>query len=152
MLITQRMAQLGIIEQKPVNINLASHPYGRLVLGDIYTGKLGLLSVGKDNVVKDASIDDSGYTGSISVKSITRRNIVVGVRVYTKDAYSGGLVLKNIQKKNVVVGTSVGSDKYAGQLSPISLSTKMVVVGNKVDSNEAYSGIVRVIQIVKEEV
>lgn len=153
MLITQRTAQLGVIEQKPRDINLASHPYSALIVGDVYRGGLSLLSATKVRIVKDVSVNDGGYIGSINVKSISKRGVVSRLDVYTKDAYCGGLILDSIQKKTIVVDVLVDDNSsYAGVLTPMSLSTKVAVVENRVDSKEAYSGIVKVTQLVKEEV
>lgn len=122
MLILHRMAQLGVMTQKPVNIDLVSHPYPILVEEQAYQSNVSMILLRK---IRREIQGHEAYTPAVGMLSISKRSIVKRLGIQGGEAYTPAVEMISLVKKDIVV-TNFSDDKtgYIGSAKMLSIVKK----------------------------
>ena len=122
MLILHRMTQLGVMTQKPVNIDLVSHPYPILVVEQAYQSNVSMILLRK---IRREIQGHEAYTPAVGMLSISKRNIVKRLGIQGGEAYTPAVEMISLVKKDIVV-TNFSDDKtgYIGSAKMLSIVKK----------------------------
>lgn len=122
MLILHRMAQLGVMTQKPVNIDLVSHPYPILEVEQAYQSNVSMILLRK---IRREIQGHEAYTPAVGMLSISKRSIVKRLGIQGGEAYTPAVEMISLVKKDVVV-TNFSDDKtgYIGSAKMLSIVKK----------------------------
>ena len=124
MLILHRMTQLGVMTQKPVNIDLVSHPYPRPILGveQAYQSNVSMILLRK---IRREIQGHEAYTPAVGMLSISKRNNVKRLGIQGGEAYTPAVEMISLVKKDVVV-SNFSDDKtgYIGSAKMLSIVKK----------------------------
>lgn len=122
MLILHRMAQLGVMTQKPVNIDLVSHPYPILEVEQAYQSNVSMILLRK---IRREIQGHEAYTPAVGMLSISKRNIVKRLGIQGGEAYTPAVEMISLVKKDIVV-TNFSDDKtgYIGSAKMLSIVKK----------------------------
>ena len=122
MLILHRMTQLGVMTQKPVNIDLASRPYPILVVEQAYQSNVSMILLKK---IRREIQGHEAYTPAVGMLSISKRNIVKRLGIQGGEAYTPAVEMISLVKKDIVV-TNFSDDKtgYIGSAKMLSIVKK----------------------------
>lgn len=124
MLILHRMAQLGVMTQKPVNIDLVSHPYPHPILvgEQAYQSNVSMILLRK---IRREIQGHEAYTPAVGMLSISKRSIVKRLGIQGGEAYTPAVEMISLVKKDIVV-TNFSDDKtgYIGSAKMLSIVKK----------------------------
>ena len=122
MLILHRMTQLGVMTQKPVNIDLVSHPYLILEVEQAYQSDVSMVLLRK---TRRGIQGDEAYTPAVGMLSISKRSIVKRLGIQGGEAYTPAVEMISLVKKDIVV-TNFNDDKagYIGSAKMLSIVKK----------------------------
>ena len=122
MLILHRMAQLGVMTQKPVNIDLVSHPYPILVVEQAYQSNVSMILLRK---IRREIQGHEAYTPAVGMLSISKRNVIKRLGIQGGEAYTPAVEMISLVKKDIVV-TNFSDDKtgYIGSAKMLSIVKK----------------------------
>lgn len=122
MLILHRMTQLGVMTQKPVNIDLVSHPYPILEVEQAYQSNVSMILLKK---IRREIQGHEAYTPAVGMLSISKRNIVKRLGIQGGEAYTPAVEMISLVKKDIVV-TNFSDDKtgYIGSAKMLSIVKK----------------------------
>ena len=122
MLILHRMTQLGVMTQKPVNIDLVSHPYPILVVGQAYQSNVSMILLRK---IRREIQGQEAYTPAVGMLSISKRSVVKRLGIQGGEAYTPAVEMISLVKKDIVV-TNFNDDKagYIGSVKMLSIVKK----------------------------
>lgn len=122
MLILHRMAQLGVMTQKPVNIDLVSHPYPILEVEQAYQSNVSMILLRK---IRREIQGHEAYTPAVGMLSISKRSIVKRLGIHGGEAYTPAVEMISLVKKDIVV-TNFSDDKtgYIGSAKMLSIVKK----------------------------
>lgn len=122
MLILHRMAQLGVMTQKPVNIDLVSHPYPILEVEQAYQSNVSMILLRK---IRREIQGHEAYTPAVGMLSISKRSIVKRLGIQGGEAYTPAVEMISLVKKDIVV-TNFSDDKtgYIGSAKMLSIVKK----------------------------
>ena len=122
MLILHRMTQLGVMTQKPVNIDLVSHPYPILEVEQAYQSNVSMILLRK---IRREIQGHEAYTPAVGMLSISKRNIVKRLGIQGGEAYTPAVEMISLVKKDIVV-TNFSDDKtgYIGSAKMLSIVKK----------------------------
>ena len=122
MLILHRMTQLGVMTQKPVNIDLVSRPYPILVVEQAYQSNVSMILLRK---IRREIQGHEAYTPAVGMLSISKRNIVKRLGIQGGEAYTPAVEMISLVKKDIVV-TNFSDDKtgYIGSAKMLSIVKK----------------------------
>ena len=148
MLILHRMAQLGVMTQKPVNIDLVSHPYPILEVEQAYQSNVSMILLKK---IRREIQGHEAYTPAVGMLSISKRSVVKRLGIHGGEAYTPAVGMLSISKRSVVkrLGTQ-GGEAYTPAVEMISLVKKDIVVSNFSDDKTGYIGSAKMLSIVKK--
>ena len=148
MLILHRMAQLGVMTQKPVNIDLVSHPYPILEVEQAYQSNVSMILLKK---IRREIQGHEAYTPAVGMLSISKRNVIKRLGIQGGEAYTPAVGMLSISKRSVVkrLGTQ-GGEAYTPAVEMISLVKKDIVVSNFSDDKTGYIGSAKMLSIVKK--
>ena len=122
MLILHRMTQLGVMTQKPVNIDLVSHPYPILVVEQAYQSNVSMILLRK---IRREIQGNEAYTPAVGMLSISKRSVVKRLGIQGGEAYTPAVEMISLVKKDIVV-TNFSDDKtgYIGSAKMLSIVKK----------------------------
>ena len=122
MLILHRMTQLGVMTQKPVNIDLVSHPYPILEVEQAYQSNVSITVPRK---IRREIQGHEAYTPAVGMLSISKRSIVKRLGIQGGEAYTHAVEMISLVKKDIVV-TNFSDDKtgYIGSAKMLSIVKK----------------------------
>ena len=122
MLILHRMTQLGVMTQKPVNIDLVSRPYPILEVEQAYQSNVSMILLRK---IRREIQGHEAYTPAVGMLSISKRNIVKRLGIQGGEAYTPAVEMISLVKKDIVV-TNFSDDKtgYIGSAKMLSIVKK----------------------------
>ncbi len=122
MLILHRMTQLGVMTQKPVNIDLVSHPYPILEVEQAYQSNVSMILLRK---IRREIQGHEAYTPAVGMLSISKRSIVKRLGIQGGEAYTPAVEMISLVKKDIVV-TNFSDDKtgYIGSAKMLSIVKK----------------------------
>ena len=122
MLILHRMAQLGVMTQKPVNIDLVSHPYPILEVEQAYQSNVSMILLRK---IRREIQGHEAYTPAVGMLSISKRNVIKRLGIQGGEAYTPAVEMISLVKKDIVV-TNFSDDKtgYIGSAKMLSIVKK----------------------------
>lgn len=124
MLILHRMAQLGVMTQKPVNIDLVSHPYPYPILvgEQAYQSNVSMILLRK---IRREIQGHEAYTPAVGMLSISKRSVVKRLGIQGGEAYTPAVEMISLVKKDIVV-TNFSDDKtgYIGSAKMLSIVKK----------------------------
>ena len=122
MLILHRMTQLGVMTQKPVNIDLVSHPYPILVVEQAYQSNVSMILLRK---IRRGIQGQEAYTPAVGMLSISKRTIVKRLGIQGGEAYTPAVEMISLVKKDIVV-SNFSDDKtgYIGSAKMLSIVKK----------------------------
>lgn len=122
MLILHRMTQLGVMTQKPVNIDLVSHPYPILEVEQAYQSNVSMILLRK---IRREIQGHEAYTPAVGMLSISKRSIVKRLGIHGGEAYTPAVEMISLVKKDIVV-TNFSDDKtgYIGSAKMLSIVKK----------------------------
>lgn len=122
MLILHRMAQLGVMTQKPVNIDLVSHPYPILEVEQAYQSNVSMILLRK---IRREIQGHEAYTPAVGMLSISKRSVVKRLGIQGGEAYTPAVEMISLVKKDIVV-TNFSDDKtgYIGSAKMLSIVKK----------------------------
>ena len=122
MLILHRMTQLGVMTQKPVNIDLVSHPYPRLEVEQAYQSNVSMILLRK---IRREIQGHEAYTPAVGMLSISKRNVIKRLGIQGGEAYTPAVEMISLVKKDIVV-TNFSDDKtgYIGSAKMLSIVKK----------------------------
>lgn len=124
MLILHRMTQLGVMTQKPVNIDLVSHPYPHPILvgEQAYQSNVSMILLRK---IRREIQGHEAYTPAVGMLSISKRSIVKRLGIQGGEAYTPAVEMISLVKKDIVV-TNFSDDKtgYIGSAKMLSIVKK----------------------------
>ena len=148
MLILHRMTQLGVMTQKPVNIDLVSHPYPILVVGQAYQSNVSMILLRK---IRREIQGQEAYTPAVGMLSISKRSVIKRLGIQGGEAYTPAVGMLSISKRSVVKRLGIqGGEAYTPAVEMISLVKKDIVVTNFNDDKAGYIGSVKMLSIVKK--
>ena len=122
MLILHRMTQLGVMTQKPVNIDLVSHPYPILEVEQAYQSNVSMILLRK---IRREIQGHEAYTPAVGMLSISKRSVVKRLGIQGGEAYTPAVEMISLVKKDIVV-TNFSDDKtgYIGSAKLLSIVKK----------------------------
>ena len=122
MLILHRMTQLGVMTQKPVNIDLVSHPYPILEVEQAYQSNVSMILLRK---IRREIQGNEAYTPAVGMLSISKRSVVKRLGIHGGEAYTPAVEMISLVKKDIVV-TNFSDDKtgYIGSAKMLSIVKK----------------------------
>lgn len=122
MLILHRMTQLGVMTQKPVNIDLVSHPYPILEVEQAYQSNVSMILLRK---IRREIQGHEAYTPAVGMLSISKRNVIKRLGIQGGEAYTPAVEMISLVKKDIVV-TNFSDDKtgYIGSAKMLSIVKK----------------------------
>lgn len=122
MLILHRMAQLGVMTQKPVNIDLVSHPYPILEVEQAYQSNVSMILLKK---IRREIQGHEAYTPAVGMLSISKRNVIKRLGIHGGEAYTPAVEMISLVKKDIVV-SNFSDDKtgYIGSAKMLSIVKK----------------------------
>ena len=122
MLILHRMTQLGVMTQKPVNIDLVSRPYPILVVEQAYQSNVSMILLKK---IRREIQGHEAYTPAVGMLSISKRSVVKRLGIQGGEAYTPAVEMISLVKKDIVV-TNFSDDKtgYIGSAKMLSIVKK----------------------------
>ena len=122
MLILHRMTQLGVMTQKPVNIDLVSHPYPILEVEQAYQSNVSMILLRK---IRREIQGHEAYTPAVDMLSISKRNVIKRLGIQGGEAYTPAVEMISLVKKDIVV-TNFSDDKtgYIGSAKMLSIVKK----------------------------
>ena len=122
MLILHRMTQLGVMSQKPVNIDLVSHPYPILEVEQAYQSNVSMILLRK---IRREIQGHEAYTPAVGMLSISKRNVIKRLWIQGGEAYTPAVEMISLVKKDIVV-TNFSDDKtgYIGSAKMLSIVKK----------------------------
>ena len=122
MLILHRMTQLGVMTQKPVNIDLVSHPYPILVVEQAYQSNVSMILLRK---IRREIQGHEAYTPAVGMLSISKRNVIKRLGIQGGEAYTPAVEMISLVKKDIVV-SNFSDDKtgYIGSAKMLSIVKK----------------------------
>ena len=122
MLILHRMTQLGVMTQKPVNIDLVSHPYPILEVEQAYQSNVSMILLRK---IRREIQGQEAYTPAVGMLSISKRNVIKRLGIQGGEAYTPAVEMISLVKKDIVV-TNFSDDKtgYIGSAKMLSIVKK----------------------------
>lgn len=122
MLILHRMTQLGVMTQKPVNIDLVSHPYLILEVEQAYQSNVSMILLRK---IRREIQGHEAYTPAVGMLSISKRNVIKRLGIQGGEAYTPAVEMISLVKKDIVV-TNFSDDKtgYIGSAKMLSIVKK----------------------------
>ena len=122
MLILHRMTQLGVMAQKPVNIDLVSHPYPILVVEQAYQSNVSMILLRK---IRREIQGHEAYTPAVGMLSISKRSVIKRLGIQGGEAYTPAVEMISLVKKDIVV-TNFSDDKtgYIGSAKMLSIVKK----------------------------
>ena len=122
MLILHRMAQLGVMTQKPVNIDLVSRPYPILVVEQAYQSNVSMILLRK---IRREIQGHEAYTPAVGMLSISKRSVIKRLGIQGGEAYTPAVEMISLVKKDIVV-TNFSDDKtgYIGSAKMLSIVKK----------------------------
>ena len=122
MLILHRMTQLGVMTQKPVNIDLVSHPYPILEVEQAYQSNVSMILLRK---IRREIQGQEAYTPAVGMLSISKRSVVKRLGIQGGEAYTPAVEMISLVKKDIVV-TNFSDDKtgYIGSAKMLSIVKK----------------------------
>lgn len=122
MLILHRMTQLGVMTQKPVNIDLVSHPYPILEVEQAYQSNVSMILLRK---IRREIQGHEAYTPAVGMLSISKRSVVKRLGIQGGEAYTPAVEMISLVKKDIVV-TNFSDDKtgYIGSAKMLSIVKK----------------------------
>lgn len=122
MLILHRMAQLGVMTQKPVNIDLVSHPYPILEVEQAYQSNVSMILLKK---IRREIQGHEAYTPAVGMLSISKRSVVKRLGTQGGEAYTPAVEMISLVKKDIVV-SNFSDDKtgYIGSAKMLSIVKK----------------------------
>lgn len=122
MLILHRMTQLGVMTQKPVNIDLVSHPYPILEVEQAYQSNVSMILLRK---IRREIQGNEAYTPAVGMLSISKRSVVKRLGIQGGEAYTPAVEMISLVKKDIVV-TNFSDDKtgYIGSAKMLSIVKK----------------------------
>ena len=122
MLILHRMTQLGVMTQKPVNVDLVSHPYPFLEIEQAYKSDVSMVLLRN---TRRGIQGDEAYTPAAKLLSISKRNALKRLGVQGDEAYTPAVEMVSLIKKDIVV-TNFSDDKtgYIGSAKMLSIVKK----------------------------
>ena len=148
MLILHRMAQLGVMTQKPVNIDLVSHPYPILEVEQAYQSNVSMILLKK---IRREIQGHEAYTPAVGMLSISKRNVIKRLGIHGGEAYTPAVGMLSISKRSVVKRLETqGCKAYTPAVEMISLVKKDIVVSNFSDDKTGYIGSAKMLSIVKK--
>ena len=148
MLILHRMAQLGVMPQKPVNVDLVSHPYPFLEIEQAYKSDVSMVLLQK---TRREIQGDEAYTPAVELLSISKRNTLQRLGVQGDEAYTPAVELLSISKRNTLQRLGVqGDEAYTPAVEMVSLIKKDIVVTNFSDDKTGYIGSAKMLSMVKK--
>ena len=148
MLILHRMTQLGVMTQKPVNIDLVSHPYPILEVEQAYQSNVSMILLRK---IRREIQGHEAYTPAVGMLSISKRSVVKRLGVQGGEAYTPAVGMLSISKRSVVKRLGIqGGEAYTPAVEMISLVKKDIVVTNFSDDKTGYIGSAKMLSIVKK--
>ena len=100
MLILHRMAQLGVMTQKPVNIDLVSHPYPILEVEQAYQSNVSMILLKK---IRREIQGHEAYTPAVGMLSISKRSVIKRLGIHGGEAYTPAVEMISLVKKDIVV-------------------------------------------------
>ena len=122
MLILHRMTQLGVMTQKPVNIDLVSHPYPILEVEQAYQSNVSMILLRK---IRREIQGNEAYTPAVGMLSISKRNVIKRLGIQGGEAYTPAVEMISLVKKAIVV-SNFSDDKtgYIGSAKMLSIVKK----------------------------
>ena len=122
MLILHRMTQLGVMTQKPVNIDLVSHPYPILEVEQAYQSNVSMILLRK---IRREIQGHEAYTPAVGMLSISKRNVIKRLGIQGGEAYTPAVEMISLVKKDIVV-SNFSDDKtgYIGSAKMLSIVKK----------------------------
>ena len=122
MLILHRMTQLGVMTQKPVNIDLVSHPYPILEVEQAYQSNVSMILLRK---IRREIQGNEAYTPAVGMLSISKRSVVKRLGIQGGEAYTPAVEMISLVKKDIVV-SNFSDDKtgYIGSAKMLSIVKK----------------------------
>ena len=122
MLILHRMTQLCVMTQKPVNIDLVSHPYPILEVEQAYQSNVSMILLRK---IRREIQGNEAYTPAVGMLSISKRSVVKRLGIQGGEAYTPAVEMISLVKKDIVV-TNFSDDKtgYIGSAKMLSIVKK----------------------------
>ena len=122
MLILHRMTQLGVMTQKPVNIDLVSHPYPILEVAQAYQSNVSMILLRK---IRREIQGNEAYTPAVGMLSISKRSVVKRLGIQGGEAYTPAVEMISLVKKDIVV-SNFSDDKtgYIGSAKMLSIVKK----------------------------
>ena len=122
MLILHRMTQLGVMTQKPVNIDLVSHPYPILEVEQAYQSNVSMILLRK---IRREIQGHEAYTPAVGMLSISKRSVVKHLGIQGGEAYTPAVEMISLVKKDIVVN-NFSDDKtgYIGSAKMLSIVKK----------------------------
>ena len=122
MLILHRMTQLGVMTQKPVNIDLVSHPYPILEVEQAYQSNVSMILLRK---IRREIQGNEAYTPAVGMLSISKRNVIKRLGIQGGEAYTPAVEMISLVKKDIVV-SNFSDDKtgYIGSAKMLSIVKK----------------------------
>ena len=122
MLILHRMTQLGVMTQKPVNIDLVSHPYPILEVEQAYQSNVSMILLRK---IRREIQGNEAYTPAVGMLSISKRSVVKRLGIQGGEAYTPAVEMISLVKKAIVV-SNFSDDKtgYIGSAKMLSIVKK----------------------------
>lgn len=122
MLILHRMTQLGVMTQKPVNIDLVSHPYPILEVEQAYQSNVSMILLRK---IRREIQGHEAYTPAVGMLSISKRSVVKRLGTQGGEAYTPAVEMISLVKKDIVV-SNFSDDKtgYIGSAKMLSIVKK----------------------------
>ena len=122
MLILHRMAQLGVMTQKPVNIDLVSHPYPILEVEQAYQSNVSMILLKK---IRREIQGHEAYTPAVGMLSISKRSVIKRLGTQGGEAYTPAVEMISLVKKDIVV-SNFSDDKtgYIGSAKMLSIVKK----------------------------
>lgn len=122
MLILHRMTQLGVMTQKPVNIDLVSHPYPILEVEQAYQSNVSMILLRK---IRREIQGHEAYTPAVGMLSISKRSVVKRLGIQGGEAYTPAVEMISLVKKDIVV-SNFSDDKtgYIGSAKMLSIVKK----------------------------
>ena len=122
MLILHRMTQLGVMTQKPVNIDLVLHPYPILEVEQAYQPNVSMILLRK---IRREIQGHEAYTPAVGMLSISKRNVIKRFGIHGGEAYTPAVEMISLVKKDIVV-SNFSDDKtgYIGSAKMLSIVKK----------------------------
>ena len=122
MLILHRMTQLGVMTQKPVNIDLVSHPYPILEVEQAYQSNVSMILLRK---IRREIQGHEAYTPAVGMLSISKRSVIKRLGIQGGEAYTPAVEMISLVKKDIVV-SNFSDDKtgYIGSAKMLSIVKK----------------------------